>query len=73
LEKIGKDMNTKTEHTASATPRGALKTVAAAEYLALTPLTVRKLMKRGLLRPNRATRHLLFPVAELERFLRDGQ
>jgi hypothetical protein len=64
----------KNETSTSATPmRGALKTSAAAAYLALTPLTVRKLMKRGLLRPNRATRHLLFPVAELERFLRDGQ
>jgi hypothetical protein len=32
-----------------------------------------RLIKRGLIRPNRYTRHLLFPVAELDRFLRDGQ
>jgi Helix-turn-helix domain len=61
-------------NSASALPlKGALKTTAAAEYLALTPLTLRKLMKRGLLKPNRATRHLLFPISELDRFLRDGQ
>jgi hypothetical protein len=53
--------------------RGALKTQGAAAYLSLSPLCVRRLVKRGLIRPNRATRHLLFAVAELDRFLRDGQ
>jgi Helix-turn-helix domain len=53
--------------------RGALKLKDACEYLGgLSIPTMHRLIKRGLLRPNRATRHLLFPVAELDRFLRDG-
>jgi excisionase family DNA binding protein len=47
----------------------AVKTVEAAQRLSVTPKTIRELVRRGLLKPNRATRHLLFPVAELERFL----
>jgi DNA-binding transcriptional MerR regulator len=47
----------------------ALKTVDAARRLNLTPKTIRSLVQRGLLKPNRATRHLLFPVAELDRFI----
>ena len=51
---------------------GALKLKPAAAYLGgLSVPTMHRLVKRGLLRPNRATRHLLFPVAELERFLRE--
>lgn len=53
--------------------RGALKLRPAADYLGgLSTPTMYRLIKRGLLKPNRATRHLLFPVAELERFLRHG-
>ena len=64
----------KIEPSGTALPlKGALKTKAAAAYLGgRSLLTVHRLVKRGLLKPNRATRHLLFPVAELERFLRDG-
>ena len=52
----------------------ALKLKPAAEYLGgLSVPTMHRLVKRGLLRPNRATRHLLFPLNELDRFLRDGQ
>ena len=52
---------------------GALKLRAAAAYLGgLSVPTVHRLIKRGLLKPNRSTRHLLFPIAELDRFLRDG-
>ena len=51
-------------------PRGALKLKEAAEYLGgVSQITVRRLVERGLLKPNRATRHLLFSVAELDRFL----
>jgi excisionase family DNA binding protein len=50
----------------------ALKTKQAAQRLNLSEKTVRDLVKRGLIRPNRCTRHLLFPVAELERFLQQS-
>jgi Helix-turn-helix domain len=52
---------------------GALKLREARQYLGgLSVPTMHRLIKRGLLRPNRSTRHLLFPVSELDRFLRDG-
>jgi hypothetical protein len=52
---------------------GALKFELAREYLGgLSESTMHLLIKRGLLRPNRSTRHLLFPIPELDRFLRDG-
>jgi hypothetical protein len=54
-------------------PTGALKLQQARQYLGgLSVPTMHRLVKRGLLRPNRATRHLLFPLVELERFLREG-
>ena len=50
---------------------GAFKLKDAAQYLGgLSPLTLRRLVARGLLRPNRATRHLIFARAELDRFLK---
>jgi len=53
--------------------QGALKLREARQYLGgLSVPTMHRLIKRGLLRPNRSTRHLLFPVSELDRFLRDG-
>jgi hypothetical protein len=52
---------------------GALKLKEARQYLGgLSTPTIHRLMKRGLLRPNRALRHLIFPIAELNRFLRDS-
>jgi excisionase family DNA binding protein len=48
---------------------GALKLKPAADYLSLSKPTIYRLVARGLLKPNRATRHLLFPITELERFL----
>jgi hypothetical protein len=52
---------------------GALKLKPAAEYLGgLSVPTMHRLIKRGLLRPNRALRHLVFAKVELDRFLRDG-
>ena len=54
-------------------PRGALKIKEAAEYLGgVSTMTVRRLINRGLLKPNRATGHLLFPVSELDRFLTES-
>ena len=49
--------------------RGALKLKPAAQYLSLAPATVRRLVERGQLKANRATRHLIFPIRELDRFL----
>jgi len=49
--------------------RGALQLKAAAAYLGCSEITVRRLIKRGLLKPNRAISRLLFSVKELNRFL----
>jgi hypothetical protein len=57
------------EKTEYSSQRGALKLKPAARYLSVAPITLRRLIARGLVKPNRATRHLLFPVAELDRFL----
>jgi Helix-turn-helix domain len=58
------------ESTATTPPQGALKMRPAAEYLGgLSKATMLRLVKRGLLRPCRKTRHLLFSVRELDRFL----
>ncbi len=43
----------------------------AAEVLSVSAVTVDRLTARGLLRPSRATRRPLYPVWEIERFLRD--
>jgi hypothetical protein len=64
-----KENHTTLIHQATVTP-GGFKLKAAAQYLGgMSPVTVRRLVARGLLRPNRATRHLLFARAELDRFL----
>jgi excisionase family DNA binding protein len=52
---------------------GALKVKDAADYLDLSKMTLVRLVERGLIRPNRATRHLLFAISELDRFLTEGQ
>lgn len=43
----------------------------AAKLISQSPATVDRLTKRGLLHPSRATRRPLYPLAELERFLRE--
>jgi hypothetical protein len=43
----------------------------AGEVLGISAITIDRLAKRGLLRPSRATRRPLYPVWELERFLRE--
>tara|TARA_A200000113_G_scaffold224759_2_gene243492 strand:- start:1117 stop:1323 length:207 start_codon:yes stop_codon:yes gene_type:complete len=42
-----------------------------AEILGLSPITIDRLTKRGLLNPSRATRRPLYPIWELERFLKE--
>ncbi len=52
-------------------PKLALTRVEAADALNISPATLDRLVKRGLLRPSRALRRPLFAIAEIERFLRD--
>lgn len=48
----------------------ALKSKQACQYLGgISPITLRRLIDRGLIRRNRALRHIVIPVAELDRFL----
>ena len=53
-------------------PIGALKIKAAARYLSVSTITVRRLIKRGLIKPIRALRHILISVDELDRFINSG-
>jgi excisionase family DNA binding protein len=56
-------------HTDQA-PVGALKIKDAAKYLGgVSHITVRRLIKRGLIKANRSLRHVLIPISELDRFL----
>lgn len=43
----------------------------AAEALGQSPSSIDRLTKRGLLKPSRATRRPMYPLWELERFLRE--
>ncbi len=52
-------------------PKLALTREETAEALGITPVTIDRLAKRGLLCPSRATRRPLYSVAEIERFLKD--
>jgi helix-turn-helix protein len=57
-------------NTKSAPINGALKLKPAAQYLGgLSVPTMHRLIKRGLLTPNRKLRHLIFTREELDRFL----
>jgi hypothetical protein len=47
----------------------ALQLKRAAEYIDVSEMSMRRLIKRGLIKPNRALRHILIPVAELDHFL----
>ncbi len=62
-------METKVEP--SKPPKLALTRTEAATALGVKPVTIDRLTKRGLLRPCRATRRPLYPVWEIERFLRE--
>jgi hypothetical protein len=69
-EADGAEQNTATAATQTV---GALKLKEARQYLGgLSVPTMHRLIHRGLLRPNRSTRHLLFAIGELDRFLREG-
>ena len=58
------------EQRKSAIEPAAYKLPEACQYLGgLSQITVRRLVNRGLLRPNRAVRHLIFSRVELDRFL----
>ena len=49
----------------------ALSRAEAAEALGISTVTLDRLTERGLLHPSRATRRPLYPIWEIERFLRD--
>jgi hypothetical protein len=53
--------------------RGAFKLQEARHYLGgLSTPTMYRLIERGLLKPNRSLRHLIFSRAELDRFLSES-
>jgi predicted site-specific integrase-resolvase len=51
--------------------RLALTQKEAAEALGISQVTLWRLVKRGLIRPSLALRTPLYPISELERFLRE--
>jgi hypothetical protein len=57
----------KVQNSSGATPRGALKLKAAANYLSILVPSIHRLVERGLLKPNRCLRHMIFSLEELER------
>ena len=66
-------MSITSDKTRASVQPGAYKLAEACQYLGgLSQITVRRLVERGLLRPCRATRHLLFSVSELDRFLAES-
>ena len=52
-------------------PRLAYNLWEAAETLGVSPATVRRWIKGGLLKCSSASRHKLIPASEIERFLKD--
>jgi hypothetical protein len=55
------------------TQPAALKYPEACRYLGgIHEATLRRMVERGLIRPNKMLRHVLFPVAELNRVLQEG-
>ena len=53
--------------------QGALKLKDACRYLGgISPSSLRRLIDRQLVKPNRALRHILIPVSELDRFIKTG-
>ena len=53
------------------TPRYAFTRIEAAKVLGISPATIDRLTKRGLLRPSRALRRPLYSSEELQRFCRE--
>ena len=63
-------LSTDYDRSSVKTPAGALKLKPACEYLGgISEITLRRLIARGLIKPNRALRHIIIPIAELDRFL----
>lgn len=65
-------MNKPAASTPAASPKLALSREEAGRALGISAITIDRLAKRGLLRPSRATRRPLYPVWEVERFLRES-
>lgn len=59
-------------HLVTTTRRGALKLKDAADYLSVSQITLRRLIARSLIKPSRVLRHIIVPVAELDRFLSEN-
>lgn len=59
------------EATQGSAKKLALSRTETAEALGVSAVTVDRLTVRGLLRPSRATRRPIYPIWEIERFLRD--
>lgn len=55
----------------TAIEKKGFKRAEAATYLGVTPVTIDRLAKRGLLRPSRALRHPIYVRDDLDRFLRE--
>lgn len=55
----------------AAAEKKGFKRAEAATYLGVTPVTIDRLAKRGLLRPSRALRHPIYIRDDLDRFLRE--
>ena len=63
-------MGTTNEELQATIKAQAVKTRDAARILSVTPKTLRDLANRGLIRPNRKCRHLLWPIEEIQKFLK---
>lgn len=69
--KVGIAM-TNSDHSINKNAVLALSREEAARALGVSAFTVDRLAKRGLLHPSRATRRPLYPVWDIERFLRES-
>jgi len=59
------------DHSNTPAHKLALTREEAADALGVCAITIDRLAKRGLLVPSRATRRPLYPIWEIERFLRE--
>ncbi len=59
------------ELSSTVPPKLALTREEAAKAIGQSAVTIDRLTKRGLLRPSRATRRPVYPIWEIERFLRE--
>jgi hypothetical protein len=60
-----------TDHPITNQNKLALTRSEAAQAIGVSPITIDRLAKRGLIHPSRATRRPLYPIGEIERFLRE--